>query len=277
MTRLKKYIVEFIENAEQWEKVQNKYPMIKSAVKIIINITNMGYKAYLVGGAIRDIVLGDEPHDVDICGNASLDEIRKMFDTYDLSGEEFGIIGIKLDGHTYEYAQFRSDGKYADGRKPETIKIEMSFKEDAARRDFSINALAIDKDGNIIDYFDGQKDIKNKIIRAVGDPEKRFEEDHLRILRAARFAAKLGFTIDKDTKAAAKKLSSHITKLSPERIKDEIIKAASQEGSKFADYILQLDELGILEIILPEITKQKGYEHHIEHHPEGAYVRKILK
>ena len=122
MTRLKKYIVEFIENAEQWEKVQNKYPMIKSAVKIIINITNMGYKAYLVGGAIRDIVLGDEPHDVDICGNASLDEIRKMFDTYDLSGEEFGIIGIKLDGHTYEYAQFRSDGKYADGRKPEKLK-----------------------------------------------------------------------------------------------------------------------------------------------------------
>jgi len=163
------------------------------------------------------------------------------------------------------------------GRRPESIKITGSFEKDAERRDFTINAMGIDKDGNIIDYFDGTKDIKDKVLRTVGNPKERFGEDYLRMLRAARFSAKLGFDIDPDTKQAAKDLASNIKGLATERIKDEIFKAASGTGDKFARFISELDDMGILDIILPEIVKLKGMEHNPEHHPEGAYVRKILE
>jgi tRNA nucleotidyltransferase/poly(A) polymerase len=163
--------------------------------------------------------------------------------------------------------------EYEDsGRKPTKVSFDVSLRDDLSRRDLTINALALDKEGNIIDYFNGKSDIKNKIIRAVGDPRKRFSEDHLRIFRVGRFSAKLGFKIDPETQKAAKELAPNVAKLSPERIRDEIIKAASQSGDKFADYILDLDKLGILEIILPEIVKQKEFTHFIEHHPEGKYV-----
>lgn len=163
------------------------------------------------------------------------------------------------------------------GRKPEKVEIVSDFKDDASRRDITINAMAIDKNGNIIDYFDGQKDIKNKIIRTVGNAHERFSEDYLRIPRTIRFASRLGFDIDPDTKRAAKELAPMVGKLSPERIKEEIFKAASQTGDKFAKYLVQLDEIGVLEIILPEIVKLKEMVHNPIHHPEGAMVRKILK
>ena len=156
------------------------------------------------------------------------------------------------------------------GRKPEKVSFNVDLKTDLSRRDLRINAMAIDKDGNIIDYFDGQKDIKNKIIRTVGNAHDRFSEDFLRILRTSRFSSKLGFEIEPETKEAAKSLSGSVSKLSAERIRDEIFKAASQTGDKFAKYLIELDEIGVLDIILPEIKNLQGLEHLERHHPEGG-------
>ena len=246
--------------------------MLKSAVKVLEKITSKGFKAYIVGGSVRDLILGSDVHDVDIATNCPIDVLEKLFGrTYDIGqSRDFGIIVVKEGGYSFEVANFRQDGKYSDGRKPDTVKISSDFKEDAARRDFTINAMAIDKDGNIIDYFDGQKDIKDKILKTVGNARERFSEDHLRILRAARFSSKLGFALDADTKEAAKELSGNVIKLSPERIKEEIFKAASQTGDKFAKYLIELDEMGVLDLILPEITRLKGMEHLDKHHPEGG-------
>ena len=158
----------------------------------------------------------------------------------------------------------------SSGRRPEKVSFNVDLKTDLSRRDLRINAMGIDKDGNIIDYFDGQRDIKNKIIRTVGNPYDRFKEDHLRIMRAERFAARLGFDIDPETKKAAKDLAPMIKKLSAERIREEIFKAASQTGDKFAKYLIGLDEIGVLDIILPEIKNLQGLEHLEKHHPEGG-------
>jgi len=267
--RLTQYLIEAKEALKDWNKYVKGNKMLNSAVKILQKIDKKGYKAYIVGGVVRDIILGQEPHDVDVATNMPMDEISKLWKTYDIGkSKDFGIVVVKEGGFQFEVAQFRNDGKYLDGRKPESIKITGSFEDDAGRRDFTINAMAIDKDGNIIDYFDGRKDIKNKLLRTVGDPYKRFGEDHLRIMRAARFSSKLGFEIEKDTKKAAQKLSNKILELSPERIKDEILKAAAQSGDKFADYIIELDKLKILKHILPEVLNLKFWRENLQHHPE---------
>ncbi len=269
--RLKHYINEATEQIDRWDDYTRRNPMLFSAISVLEKITSKGYEAYLVGGCVRDIIIGVEPHDIDIATNMSVDKIEQLYHTHDIGkSKDFGIVVVQEGSFQYEVANFRSDGTYTDGRRPESIQVEMSFEADASRRDFTINAMAIDKDGNIIDYFDGKKDIKNKVLRTVGDPEKRFSEDYLRMMRLARFSAKLGFGIDPKTKEAATKLSANITKLAPERIRDEILKAAEQSGDKFADYILDLDDMGILGIILPEVTKQKGFEHAVIHHPEGG-------
>lgn len=165
----------------------------------------------------------------------------------------------------------------SSGRKPTSVKIEMSFKEDAKRRDFTINAMAIDSKGNIIDYFDGIKAIQNKILKTVGDPKQRFKEDYLRMLRSFRFASRLGFKIEDKTLNAIKRNAHNITKISQERILKELIKMAQQSGDKFADALIQMNDAGILQYILPEIVQMDAYEHDIQNHPEGAKVRKILK
>ena len=259
------------EQFARWKDYLNDVPILKSAVKILKNIESKGYVAYIVGGAVRDLVLGISLKDVDIATNMPIDEIEKIYKTHDIgASKDFGIVVVREGGFTFEVANFRSDGEYIDGRRPETVKIVLTFEKDAARRDVTINSMGIDSSGNIIDYFNGQKDIKNKIIRTVGNPHDRFKEDHLRMLRVARFSSKLGFTIDKDTKDAIKDLASNVSKLSVERIKDEIFKAAGQNGDKFAKYLIELDDMGILQIILPEIVKMKEFKHFEDTHPEGG-------
>jgi len=198
-----------------------------------------------------------------------MNELGVLFKMYDIgSSKKFGIVVVKQNGYDFEVAQFRNDGKYLDGRRPETVTITSKFKDDANRRDFTINAIAINAKGEIIDFFDGKSDIKNKVLKTVGDPYKRFGEDHLRMLRLARFASKLDFKIDKDTEKATKKLSHNITKISPERIRDELLKSASQSGEKFAQYILKLDNLKLLKHILPEVVNLKWYRENLQNHPE---------
>lgn len=264
-------ITEADEQLSRWKEYVSSIPMLKSAVKVMQKINSNGYLAYAVGGAVRDLVIGNPIHDIDIASNCPVEELDKIFGkTYDIGkSKTFGIVIVKEGGHTFEVAHFREDGKYSDGRRPDSVKIVIDFMQDASRRDFTINAMGVDAQGNIIDYFDGRKDIRNKTIKTVGNPKDRFEEDYLRMLRVARFSSKLGFDVDPDTKQAVKDLATNVTKLAPERVKDEIWKAASQSGDKFAKYLTFLDEVGILEIILPEITKLKGMEHQPQHHPEG--------
>lgn len=267
--RLEQYLTEEKLDKKRWKDYLSKVPMLKTSIKILTTINSKGYEAYIVGGGVRDIVIGTNLHDVDIATNMPMEELEKIYKTYDIGqSKDFGIVVIKVDGHDFEVAQFRQDGKYVDGRRPETVQIVQSFQGDASRRDFTFNAMGIDKDGNIIDYFDGRKDIKNKVIQTVGNPTDRFEEDALRMLRAVRFSAKFDFDIESGTKDAIKTLKSNITKLSPERIRDEIMKMASQKGDKFAKAIVMLDEVGILDIILPEIVKLKEFRDDPEHHPE---------
>jgi len=257
------------ESIQQWKMYIQELPQLKAAVDLLHQINKLGYKAFIVGGAVRDIVMGSAFHDIDIATNAPIDVLEKSFKTHDIGkSKSFGIVVVNYGGQTMEVAQFRQDGKYSDGRRPDKIKISGTFEEDAARRDFTINAMGINAEGEIVDYFDGQKDVKNKVLRTVGNPRERFGEDYLRMMRLPRFAARMGFNIDKDTEKAVKKLSSNIKDLAPERIRDELIKAASLSGDKFANYIILLDKLKLLKYILPEIMNLKWFKENLKHHPE---------
>jgi tRNA nucleotidyltransferase/poly(A) polymerase len=263
------YIVE-AEAVKDFKEYASKNPLLKKATEIIEILSKHG-KAYIVGGAVRDIVLGKEPDDIDIATNVPMDKIEDLFPSHDIGkNKDFGIVVIEYKGENFEIAQFRKDGTYSDGRRPDSVKIVPDFKDDAARRDFTINAMAIDTEGNIIDYFDGMKDIKNKVLRTVGMPSERFGEDYLRMLRAIRFATRLGFALDPETKEAIKSGSESINKIAAERIQKELVKMAEQEGSKFADAIVQLDDTGLLQHILPELVKLKEFKHNVAHHPEGG-------
>ena len=268
--RLTRYLIEAKEQLKQWQQYIRNNKELADAVSVLQKINKAGYKAFIVGGSVRDIVLGQlKPHDIDIATNAPMDLLTKMFSTHDIGkSKDFGIVVAREGSSMFEIAQFRQDGKYSDGRRPDTVTITGSFKEDVARRDFTINAMGINAQGEIIDYFDGRKDIKNRVLRTVGDPRKRFGEDFLRMMRAPRFASKLQLSIDKGTEKAIQKLSTNIKELAPERVRDELVKAASQSGEKFAEYILLLDKLKLLRFILPEVVNLKWYRENLEHHPE---------
>jgi len=267
--RLGKYINEEMESLKDWNTYIKRNKELYAAVKILKTIEKKGYSAYIVGGAVRDIVIGTDWKDIDLATNMPIDEISKIWKVHDIGkSKDFGIVVIKEGGYSMEISQFRSDGKYLDGRRPEKVNIVGSFKEDAGRRDFSCNSLAINSKGEIIDYFDGKKAIKNKILKTVGDPKERFGEDFLRLMRAPRIAADKGFEIEKETKKAIQKLSINITKMPPERIKDELLKAASMGGDKFAVYIKILDELKLLKYILPCVLQLKFFKENLHHHPE---------
>jgi tRNA nucleotidyltransferase/poly(A) polymerase len=266
----KKYYIIETEAIKDFKEYISKNPLLKKATEIIEILSKHG-KAYIVGGAVRDIVLGKEPDDIDIATNVPMDKIEDLFPSHDIGkNKDFGIVVIEYKDENFEIAQFRKDGTYTDGRRPDSVKIVPDFKDDAARRDFTINAMAIDPEGNIIDYFDGLKDIKDKVLRTVGNPSERFGEDHLRMLRAIRFATRLGFALDPETKQAIKTGSQNINNIAAERIQKELVKMAEQEGSKFADAIVELDDTGLLQHILPEIVKLKEFKHNVAHHPEGG-------
>ncbi len=269
--KLQHYLLEQKEMLKDWNKYVKTNKMLQSAVKILQKINKKKYKAYIVGGAVRDIVLGMTPKDIDIATNMPMDELQKIWRVHDIGkSKDFGIVVVVEGGSRYEVAQFRTDGKYTDGRRPDKIGIAGSFEEDAARRDFTINAMGVDANGIIYDYFDGKKDIKNKVLRTVGDPKKRFGEDKLRMMRAARFSAAHEMDMDKATKKAAQSMASDVKNLPYERIKDELFKAAKLGGGKFAVYLQILDNLNILQHILPELITLKIMPHHPEDHPEGG-------
>ena len=190
-------------------------------------LTKAGFSSFLVGGAVRDMVMGKEPHDFDLTTSATPDEMLEIFKdvtTFE-TGVTHGTVGVFFEGETVEITTFRADGDYSDHRHPEKVSFSRELRDDLSRRDFTVNAMAYSKDRGLVDLFGGKEDIEKKLIRCVGNPEKRFDEDALRILRALRFASVLGFDIEEETKKAIHRQKELLSFVSKERITEEIKKA----------------------------------------------------
>lgn len=245
---------------------------IPDYVEIIMDrLGKSGYEAYIVGGSVRDMLLGNKPKDYDIATNAYPEEIEYIFSDYKTIdvGKKFGTILISQEEGDVEVTTFRKEGSYIDGRRPEWVSFYSNIEDDLSRRDFTINAIAYNKYKGIIDPYNGRKDLDRKIIRTVGESEERFNEDYLRILRAVRFASQLKFTIDEPTFSAGIKCSPNIEKVSVERISSEFFKILLSETPSYG--IRLLENIGVLKIILPEIIPSIGFKQNNPHHEMDVY------
>jgi len=210
--------------------------------EILRHIHSKGYEAYFVGGFVRDQLLKIHSNDIDITTNATPEEIEKIFDKTVATGKKYGTVTVFVDNYSFEITTYRIDQDYQDHRKPERVKFSHDLAEDLMRRDFTINAMAMDIEGDIIDFHDGKKDLTKRIIRAIGDPETRFKEDALRILRAIRFVAKLNFTIEEKTRKAIEKNLKLLLEISIERIINEFEQIFAYDHHKEAlKYLVKSD------------------------------------
>jgi poly(A) polymerase len=227
-----------------------------------------GHQALLVGGCVRDLLLGREPADYDVATDATPERVTEIFPEGIGVGAQFGVVLVPRDGLKVEVATFRSDVGYTDGRHPDAVVYSKTPQEDVQRRDFTINGLLMRHDSSeVLDYVGGQEDLRASVIRAIGEPEKRFGEDKLRMLRAVRFAARLDFVIDASTFAAIKKLAPEIAQVSAERVREELTKLLTEGAAKLG--LTLLDESGLLRQVLPEISALHGVEQPPQYHPEG--------
>ena len=227
-----------------------------------------GFEALFAGGCVRDGLLGHEPKDYDIATNARPEQVQALFDRSVAVGKAFGVICVLCGEDSFEVATFRTDEDYADGRHPGRVRYSTA-EEDARRRDFSINAMFLDpRDGRVIDYAGGREDLAARIVRAVGDPAQRFAEDHLRLLRAVRFAATFDFRIEPRTLEAVREMAPLITQVSTERIEQELTRILL-DSSRAGDALGLLHDAGLLVHILPEVHRMIGQEQPEQFHPEG--------
>ncbi len=279
------------------------------AISIVRTLRERGQQAYLVGGCVRDLLLGREPGDYDVATDATPDEVMRIFpDTYAV-GAQFGVVLVPIPDNPQqsvipseagvsrsespaqsrdlllgstskaahvEVATFRSDIGYSDGRHPDQVRFSRDLREDVQRRDFTINGLLLDPlNDEVLDYVGGQKDLEAKIIRAIGDPALRFAEDKLRMLRAVRFAARFEYAIEPATMASIQEFPAQIHQVSRERVRDELTKMLIEGHARRAFELL--DETGLLHEVLPEIEAMKGVEQPPEFHPEGdVFVHTLL-
>ena len=268
------------------------------AISIIRTLRERGHKAYLVGGCVRDLLLGREPADYDVTTDATPEEVMRIFPETYASARSSGScwyryrkdVASRFAGNApckdvtwyvspkgrVEVATFRSDIGYSDGRHPDQVRLQQRSAEDVERRDFTINGLLLDPVTNeVLDFVGGRKDLEAGIIRTIGDPERRFAEDKLRMLRAVRFAARFGYAIEPATFQAIRKLASQIHQVSRERVRDELSKMLTEGRARQA--FLLLDETGLLHEVLPEIEAMKGVEQPPQFHPEGdVFVHTLL-
>jgi poly(A) polymerase len=244
-------------------------------------LRSAGHQAYFVGGCVRDILLGREPADFDVSTDATPDRVQQIFPHSLAVGAKFGVV-IVMEGSDFadsaqiEVATFRSDVGYSDGRHPDKVVYATSPQEDVRRRDFTINALLLDPEtGDVSDFVGGRDDLREGIIRAIGEPAERFQEDKLRMIRAIRFAARFGYTIEEETFRAIEKLAPQVRQVSAERIRDELTKLLT-EGAARRGFEL-LDQSGLLPQLLPDIARMKGVEQPPQFHPEGdVWVHTLL-
>ena len=265
------------------------------ATSIIQTLSLRGFQAYLVGGCVRDLLLGREPKDYDVATNATPEQVMRIFPETYAVGAQFGVVLVPALGRdeaadstevspksgTVEVATFRSDIGYSDGRHPNEVRFSQDPREDVARRDFTINGMLLDPGvgeimaGDVLDFVGGRRDLAAGIIRTIGEPEHRFAEDKLRMLRAVRFAARFDYRIESATFAAMQKLAEQIRVVSRERVRDELTRMLTEGHARRA--LLLLDESGLLKEVLPEISAMKGVAQPPEFHPEGdVFVHTLL-
>jgi len=265
------------------------------ATSIVQTLRQRGFQAYLVGGCVRDLLLGREPKDYDVATNATPQQVMAVFPEAYAVGAQFGVVlvpapeadvadkvstEISAKSHVVEVATFRSDIGYSDGRHPDEVRFSQDPREDVARRDFSINGMLLNPlisqtPGEVLDFVGGRKDLAAGIIRTIGDPEKRFAEDKLRMLRAVRFAARFEYAIEPATFAAMRAMAQQIQVVSRERVRDELTRMLTEGHARRA--FLLLDESGLLKEVLPEIAAMKGVAQPPEFHPEGdVFVHTLL-
>jgi len=247
----------------------------EKAIFIVKRLRQEGHEAYLAGGCVRDMLLAKSPQDYDIATSAKPDAVKKIFAKTIEVGAQFGVILVLLDGDSFEVATFRWDGPYVDGRRPSEVRFA-GMREDILRRDFTINGMMYDPvEDRLIDLVGGREDLSRRLIRAIGEPRERFREDRLRMIRAVRFAASLGFTIEENTLRAIRAEAASITQVSWERIGEEITRLLTEGGARSGFELL--DESGLLPAVLPEVARMKGVEQTPDYHPEGdVFVHTLL-
>ena len=260
------------------------------AISIIHTLRQHGFQAYLAGGCVRDLLLEREPADYDVATSATPQQVMEIFPDSYAVGAQFGVVLIHFPGkpsadaegsastktHTIEVATFRNDLRYSDGRHPDEVRFSLDPREDVARRDFTINGMMLDPETNeVLDFVGAKKDLAAGVIRAIGDPARRFAEDKLRMLRAVRFAARFEYEIEAETWAAIRRHAHEIHIVSRERVRDELTRMLTEGHARRA--FRMLDECGLLHEILPEITVMKGVGQPSEFHPEGdVFVHTLL-
>jgi len=253
-------------------------PQSAAAIDILRKLRTEGHRAYLAGGCVRDLLLGREPKDYDVATSATPEIVLDMFPRTFAVGAHFGVVLVSAEfrgeSTLTEVATFRTDGAYSDGRRPDEVCYTKSAEEDVQRRDFTINGLLLnplsndpDSRASVLDYVEGLADLQSGIIRAIGDPINRFEEDHLRMLRAVRFAARFQFRIDPATLAAIQSLARKIESVSRERVRDELTRMLTEGHARNAFELL--DSTGLLAQVLPEVSRLKGVAQPPQFHPEG--------
>ena len=249
----------------------NKIP--RGVSHILEKLNEHGYDGYIVGGAVRDYIMGNVPHDWDIATNAKPDQVKAMFSKTIDTGIKHGTVTAMLAGTGYEITTYRCDGKYSDGRHPDDVSFVNSIEEDLARRDFTINAMAMDAEGRIVDPFGGMDDLKRGVIRCVGNPDDRFSEDALRMMRAVRFESKFGFELDDTVKSAIKRNADKIENVSAERIRDEFTKMLVSDNPKkgFVDAY----ETGLTAKIMPEFDALMKCEQNSPWHYDNVGIHTL--
>lgn len=235
----------------------------EKAEKIIDALQEHGYDAYVVGGCVRDSLLHRSPADWDITTSATPEEVKKIFPRTVDTGIQHGTVTVLMDKEGFEVTTYRIDGEYEDGRHPKEVIFTPSLKEDLRRRDFTINAMAYNHRTGLVDIFGGVEDLKNKVVRCVGEPQERFTEDALRILRAVRFSAQLGFDIDERTQEAARELAETLKKISAERIQTELVKLLVSPNPQ---YLKKAWELGLTKVFLWEFDRAMETPQENPHH-----------
>jgi poly(A) polymerase len=251
-----------------YDRIMDEDRNVRLARDVAAKLREAGFEAYLVGGCVRDRLLGRPVHDCDLTTNASPRQLRQLFPDALEVGAHFGVVLIRREGAQVQVATYRSEASYRDGRHPDEVKFERDVRADLRRRDFTINALLEDPfTGEVIDHVGGLQDLQARLIRAIGDARERFAEDHLRMLRAVRFAAELGFEIEPCTMEAIAALAPAIRRISAERIRDELSRILTGADPRRGFELL--DASGLLVEILPEVARMKGVEQPPEYHPEG--------
>lgn len=226
--------------------------MLAPATHILQTLTDAGYEAYFAGGCVRDVLLKRAPHDFDVATSATPEQVAQLFGAAKFVGANFGVSLVRVDNVDIEVATFRTDGAYIDNRRPDSVRFTTNAAEDVQRRDFTINALLMDSKGYVVDHVGGKADVADRILRTVGNPNDRFREDALRMLRLVRFACVLGFTVEPNTMAACQANAASIATLPAERVSVELVKMLTSGRAKLAMELLV--ETGLIQYVLPEIN-----------------------